>query len=324
MKYRLASVVAWPAIILILLAATLTQSANRSADYLEQVDALSTDVATSNTTANTSVNSTRKLDAPELRYRILEHFGKAFFCDSDVFPVGLSPALARKRGLEIFPEIEKDEETLRAIVHHLGLKDTAKLSDEQKLLIYSEYKRLRGAVHLEGSNDQFRFSVGLKEKTGDISVQGIVDRNGAITILKRDSTLLTCPVCLAAGTRIDTPDGWILVQNVKPGDRVWTLDATGHRICVPVLKVSAVPVSLHHRVVHLVLSDGREIWVSPGHPTADGHTIGQLEAKGTYDGSLIKSADLIPYQEHQTYDLLPDGNTGFYWANGILLSSTLR
>ena len=89
-------------------------------------------------------------------------------------------------------------------------------------------------------------------------------------------------------------------------------------------RVLQTPVSLQHRVVHLVLSDGRELWASPGHPTADGHTLEQLEANGKYDGSLIRSADLVSYQEHQTYDLLPAGNTGFYWANGILLASTLR
>ena len=62
----------------------------------------------------------------------------------------------------------------------------------------------------------------------------------------------------------------------------------------------------------------------PSHPTADGRTVGELEGNGTYDRSLVKSTELIPYQEYKTYDLLPAGNTGFYWANGILLASTLR
>ena len=77
-------------------------------------------------------------------------------------------------------------------------------------------------------------------------------------------------------------------------------------------------------MVHLILSDGRELWVSPSHPTADGRTVGELEGNGTYDRSLVKGTELIPYQEYKTYDLLPAGNTGFYWANGILLASTLR
>ena len=192
--------------------------------------------ATSGITASDSANNARKLDAPELRYRILERLGEGFFCVPDAFPVGLSSALARKRGLETFPEIKKDQETFRAIAQHPGLKETATLSDEERLLVYKEFKKLRGAVHLERLNDQFRFKTGLKEQTGDISVEGLIIRNGTIKILKREITFLTCPVCLAAGTRIETPYGSVLVQNVKPGGRVWTLDARGHKISTPVLK----------------------------------------------------------------------------------------
>jgi hypothetical protein len=134
------------------------------------------------------------MDAPELRYRILARFKEAFFCDPDAFPVGLSPARAKKRGLDTFPEIKKDREAFRVIVHHLGLSEIGTLSDEQKLLIYGEFKKLRGAMLLERLDDQFRFDVGLKEKTGDVSVQGLVDGHGSITILKRESTFLTCPL----------------------------------------------------------------------------------------------------------------------------------
>ena len=141
-----------------------------------------------------SVRSARKVDAPEVRYRILAHFKEIFFCDPDAFPVGLSPALARKRGLDTFTEIKQDQETFRVIVHHLGLSETGTLSDEQKLLIYAGWKRLRGAVHLERLDDQFKFTVALKENTRDISVQGLVNRHGSITILKRENTFFVCPL----------------------------------------------------------------------------------------------------------------------------------
>jgi hypothetical protein len=32
---------------------------------------------------------------------------------------------------------------------------------------------------------------------------------------------------------------------------------------------------------------------------------------------------LVPYAGGRTWDLLPAGATGSYWANGILLASTL-
>ena len=41
------------------------------------------------------------------------------------------------------------------------------------------------------------------------------------------------------------------------------------------------------------------------------------------DHSIVKTAELVPYGQAYTYDLLPSGVTGFYWANGILLGSTI-
>jgi len=32
----------------------------------------------------------------------------------------------------------------------------------------------------------------------------------------------------------------------------------------------------------------------------------------------------VRYQETATFDILPSSSTGFYWANGILLGSTLK
>jgi hypothetical protein len=35
------------------------------------------------------------------------------------------------------------------------------------------------------------------------------------------------------------------------------------------------------------------------------------------------SVERAAYGQPATYDVLPAGDTGFYWANGILLASTL-
>jgi hypothetical protein len=32
----------------------------------------------------------------------------------------------------------------------------------------------------------------------------------------------------------------------------------------------------------------------------------------------------LPYRGGATYDLLSSGDTGFYWANGILMGSSLK
>ena len=41
------------------------------------------------------------------------------------------------------------------------------------------------------------------------------------------------------------------------------------------------------------------------------------------DGARVASAERVRAAGSATYDVLPDGGTGIYWANGILLQSTL-
>ena len=76
-------------------------------------------------------------------------------------------------------------------------------------------------------------------------------------------------------------------------------------------------------MVHLKLTDGRELLASPGHRTGDGRALGALAFGDQLDGSTLTLWELIPYAGDRTYDLLPNGPSGAYWANGILLSSTL-
>jgi hypothetical protein len=61
---------------------------------------------------------------------------------------------------------------------------------------------------------------------------------------------------------------------------------------------------------------------SPGHPTSDGRHVGDLKAGDKLDGSRIVRIELLPYVG-DTWDLLPAGSTGVYWADGVLLESTL-
>ncbi len=130
--------------------------------------------------------------------------------------------------------------------------------------------------------------------------------------------------CLSAGTMIDTPRGPLPVESLQVGDIVWTSDMAGRRLSAPILKVVRRPIPADHPFVHLVLRDGRELWASPGHPTADGRTVGQLHRGDLFDGSVVSTADTVTLDQPATYDLLPAGSTGYYWANGILLGSTLK
>ena len=133
-----------------------------------------------------------------------------------------------------------------------------------------------------------------------------------------------CPICLSGSTLIDTPSGKVLVKDLQIGMFIWTIDKAGHRVSGVITKTSKVPVPLTHKMVDLILSDGREVFASPGHPTVDGRTVQDLAVGDIYNGSSVVSANLVSYHQSATYDILPDSDTGYYWANGILLGSTLK
>jgi hypothetical protein len=111
---------------------------------------------------------------------------------------------------------------------------------------------------------------------------------------------------------------------MQVGDVVWTLDALGARVALPLIEIGSTPDPATHRVVQLRLSDGRAVDVSPGHPTADGRKVGDLAPGENYDGAVVASAELTAYTGGATFDVLPAGGTGMYWANGVLLRSTIR
>jgi hypothetical protein len=73
-----------------------------------------------------------------------------------------------------------------------------------------------------------------------------------------------------------------------------------------------------------MLSDGRQVRVSALHPTADGRTMGDLAVKAMMDGARVVSVDQVLYDAAARYDLLPAGERGSYWANGILMNSTIE
>ena len=76
--------------------------------------------------------------------------------------------------------------------------------------------------------------------------------------------------------------------------------------------------------MRVVLADGRMLSASAGHPLPDGRLLGSLALGERLDGAEVSSIERLPYSGPATYDLLPAGPTGWYWANGILLASTLR
>lgn len=262
------------------------------------------------------------LSPTELKYRVLDQFPDFFFCDPDYYPVAYADEM--ELALQRFPELQANQEQFNVILDRNGLSGNTSFTDDQKLLIYREHKKLN-AIFFQVVDAQYQFQIqtGTEGQQGSL-ISGTVDGNGSINIQNQEPSFPACPICLAAGTLIDTPQGFVAVEDFRVGDSVWTVNESGERVSAPILRISRIPVPVGHQVVHVTLSDGRELWASPGHPTADGRVLSDLQMRDLLDGARVTLIERLPYRGTATYDLLPSGDTGFYWANGILMGSTLK
>ena len=265
------------------------------------------------------------LSQAQLKYRLVDQFGPLLFCDPDFYPVARvdEQAAADQR----FPEIRRDAPTFSAISQHLGIAPSATYTSAERLAIYRDWKMLN-ALRLEPQGGSSHVNAIFGSTGGGQQgsrVDATIDAFGRISVASRTpSGPPPCPICLARGTRIATPFGDVAVEMLQVGDSVWTTDGRGLRVAVPLRRVGTTPVPPTHEVVRLALDDGRVVFVSPGHPTADGRLVGDLVAGDVLDGGRVVSAERVRYDGGATFDVLPAGATGAYWANGVLLGSTLR
>jgi hypothetical protein len=250
--------------------------------------------------------------------------GRLDYCDPDQYPVARGTTLEAAK--QRFPTIKADTAAFQAILEYEHLTASDQFTDAELIAINDDYKQMQ-AIQLVPSGDGFRFDLMVPKAgspTGNEQVTGTVSRTGSVDIAHRGpGKRLPCPICLAAGVRIATPFGEVPVQDLRAGMAVWTTDREGRRIVGIVLKTGWMQAPLSHEVIRLTLADGRTVTASPGHPTADGRTVGELEPGDRFDGSRVVAATPVGYSGSSTYDLLPSGPTGTYFANGVLLGSTL-
>ena len=127
------------------------------------------------------------------------------------------------------------------------------------------------------------------------------------------------PICCSPDTKIRTDSEQKRIADIKKGEIVLTDDGKAVRV----KKVSKTPVK-NHKVLKVLLNDGTVLEISPGHPTADGRKFKDLKMRDILDGRLVVEVKLIPYIYSHTYDILPDSKSGNYYANGVLIGSTLK
>ena len=138
----------------------------------------------------------------------------------------------------------------------------------------------------------------------------------------------TCPrgcklcVCANPATPIETPDGARPISELKVGDLVYSVE---HDTIVPspIVEIRRRPAK-GHVVPQVAFSNGQIVQISGQHPTADGRTFAQLQA-GDMLGSLsVTSVEWVTYEQPYTYDILPATDTGYYFAAGAMIGSTLK
>ena len=265
------------------------------------------------------------LSIPALKLDVLSAVGgRLEYCDPDLYPVAHGRPLSNAK--ERLPTIRQDQSTFKAILQHEHIAPGRPLTNAELIAINEDYKQIQ-AIDLAPSGDGYEATLYVPDKSdpaGNKSVSVTVSRAGAVQLQPpRSGKPIVCPICLAEDVRIDTPAGPVAVQSLRIGMPVWTTDRRGRRIRGVVLEAGHMPAPLGHEVVRLRLADGRTVTASPGHPTADGRRIGDLGPGDRLDGSLVTGAALLPYRTGATYDLLPSGPTGTYFANGVLLESTI-
>ncbi|HYR61694.1 MAG TPA: Hint domain-containing protein [Actinomycetota bacterium] len=255
-----------------------------------------------------------------LRYLLLDHYPTFAFCDPDYYPV------ARVGGEQVnaddwWQRSRTTPEALAILAHH---HEAEPLDAAQRLVAYQDHKRLTviQLTRATGGYD-FALSISAAKSQPDTTVIGTISDAGTISERSRSPRPGGCPICLEAVTLIATPSGEIEVARIQPGDLVYSLDGSGRRVTVGVARVVRRDTPGPHLMVRLALADGRVLVAAGPHPAADGRLLRDLHAGERYDTSVVASVGYVESSAAATYDLLPAGTTGQYWANGILVGSTL-
>jgi hypothetical protein len=249
-----------------------------------------------------------------LKFKVADVEGPVRVCGPPVNRIGGEQADADAT----FPMVQADPATYAAILRHERLTANP-ASPTFRLAVYRAYQAVQ-TITLVHEGSSYRFQIPTTRQT---FVDGKIDGSGKISGASSHPLLGGCPICLTVGTIISTPDGPIPVNQLRVGMPIWTLGPDGGRQPARVQSVGHVPMPLGHDAVRLVLADGRRVTASAGHPTIDGRTVGELRVGDILDGSRLESVETLRLYDSGTYDVLPSGASGAYWANGILLRSTL-
>jgi intein/homing endonuclease len=145
----------------------------------------------------------------------------------------------------------------------------------------------------------------------------------------------TCK-CLPNTARILTSQGEEKIDNLQIGDSVYTFNNIDGKILAPIIQVIKTPVQKEYIMIKITLEEGRSVQASSKHPIPierkyANSSVNQFEEllfsdikKGDHiDNSKVVSIEFVKYNGEFTYDILPAGESGYYWADEVLIGSTL-
>jgi len=127
------------------------------------------------------------------------------------------------------------------------------------------------------------------------------------------------PICLSAETRIKTPTIEKVVTDLKESDFV--ISDNGKLVKI---KKTSKTEAKKHKILKITFHDATTLEISPNHPTSDRKLFKELKIGDLIGGKQIIEIKEILYKYKYTYDILPDSETGNYYANGVLIGSTLK
>ncbi len=142
--------------------------------------------------------------------------------------------------------------------------------------------------------------------------------------------------CMPNTARILTSQGEKQIDNIQIGDSVYTFNNIDGKFLAPIIQVNKILVQKDYIMTKITLEDGRSIQASPKHPIPierdyatssknqyEELLFSEIKIGDHIDRTRVVFIEFVNYNGGFTYDILPAGESGYYWADGILVGSTL-
>ena len=131
--------------------------------------------------------------------------------------------------------------------------------------------------------------------------------------------LSICYASCSEETLIKTSKGDKKISKIQFGDLVISDGGEIIRV-IDLTKIKAK----NWLIVHVEFDDGIILEATPNHPLGPNkYKFENLMVGHEIDGHKVASVKLIPYKHKYIYDILPQSRSGAYYANGVLIGSSL-